>query len=59
MLYLEPERQRAELESLLAVQEEVQRRSKIAAQIIKAHVDAGRRDLVALREDLRIALSAR
>ena len=58
LLYLPPEEQRAQLEGLLAEQALVARRSKLAAEIIKKHVDAGRRDLAALREDLRKALSS-
>jgi hypothetical protein len=56
LLYLPPEEQRAQLNALLAEQADIARRSRIAAQVIKAHIDSGRRNLMALREDLRIAL---
>jgi hypothetical protein len=56
LLYLEPKEQLAELNRLLVARQDVQRRSQIAAAVIKQHLDAGRRDLVALREDLRKAL---
>jgi hypothetical protein len=56
LLYLPPEEQRAQLNALLAEQADIARGSRIAAEVIKAHIDAGRRDLRVLREDLRIAL---
>ena len=56
LLYLPAEQQRAELARILSAQEDLARRSRIATQVIKAHVDSGRRDLAALREDLRTAL---
>jgi hypothetical protein len=58
LLYLEPAQQLAELTRLLAVQEEAARRSRIVASIIKAHVAAGRRDLVVLDKELRTTLSS-
>jgi hypothetical protein len=56
--YLEQQEQRAELNRILSAREDTERRSKIAARVIKEHIDAGRRDLAALREDLRMALSS-
>jgi hypothetical protein len=58
LLYLEPQEQLAELQRLLAVRDEAARRSRIVTSIIKAHVAAGRRDLVALDKELRTALSS-
>jgi hypothetical protein len=58
LLYLEPATQRAELGRLLAVQENTKRRSKIASAVIRTHLAAGRRDLTALREDLKSALAS-
>jgi hypothetical protein len=57
LLYLPPEEQLTELVRLLSVQEAAQHRSQVAARIIKAHVVAGRRDLMALQRDLQRALS--
>lgn len=57
LLCLQPDEQRAQLNALLAEQALIARRSRIAAQVIKAHVSSGRRDLTALRQDLRLALS--
>ena len=45
LLYLEPAQQLAQLQHLLSVREEARRRSKIAAAVIKAHIDSDRRDL--------------
>jgi hypothetical protein len=56
LLYLPFDRQRAELERILHKQEEAQRRSRIAAEVIRRHLALGRRDLVALRQDLKTAL---
>jgi hypothetical protein len=53
---LEPDRQRAELARILSIGQNTAERSRIAAQVIKAYVDSGRRDLVALRKDLQLAL---
>jgi len=58
LLYLPPEEQLAELNRQLSVQEAAARRSRIAAEVIKAHVAAGRRDLVALEKELRTAISS-
>jgi hypothetical protein len=57
LLYLAPEEQRQELARLLAAHEATEHRSRIAAEVVKSYVDAGRRDLVALERDLRLALS--
>ena len=57
LLYLQPDQQRAELSRLLAVREEAARRSRIAAEVIRRHVNTGNRDIVALRRDLQLALS--
>jgi hypothetical protein len=58
LLYLPPAAQAAELERILRAREEQARRSQIAARVIKEYVRSGRRDLVTLQEDLRLALSA-
>jgi hypothetical protein len=58
LLYLEPEQQLTELNHLLSVQEEAARRSRIAAEVIRQYVQCGKRDLVALRADLQLALSS-
>jgi hypothetical protein len=58
LLYLEPAHQLALLGRLLSVQEDAQRRSKIATAVIREYVQAGRRDLVALKKDLQFALSS-
>jgi hypothetical protein len=58
LLYLEPAQQLAELHRLLSVQEARAQRARIAAEVIRQYVQAGKRDLVALREDLRTALSS-
>jgi hypothetical protein len=58
LLYLEPEQQLVELEHLLSVPEEAARRSRIAAAVIRRHVNTGSRDLMALREDLKTAISS-
>ena len=57
LLYLPPEKQRAELERILSVQEDVASRSKIAAEVIRRHLALGRCDLHALRQDLKTALA--
>jgi hypothetical protein len=57
LLYLEPEAQRRQLARLLAAQEDAARRSRIAAQVVRKHLLAGRRDLVSLRQDLRRELN--
>jgi hypothetical protein len=56
LLYLEPQEQLAELTRLLSVREEAARRNRIAAAVIRKHVNAGNRDIVALRRDLQLAL---
>jgi len=58
LLYLEPHQQLSELDRLLSAQEDVARRSRIAAAVIRNHINAGRPDLAALRQDLTIALSS-
>jgi len=58
LLYLSAEDQRTQLNRLLAEKADMVRRSKLAAEVIKKHITAGRRDLVALRDDLRKALSS-
>ena len=57
LLYLEPEEQRQELARILAEREVAVHRSRIAAEVIRGFVTAGRRDLVALQKHLRCALS--
>jgi hypothetical protein len=57
LLYLCPEEQRAAIAKILAEREAAKRRSRIAAEVIRGYVTAGRRDLVALQKDLRLALS--
>jgi hypothetical protein len=56
LLYLSPAAQRQKISNLVAGQDELARRSKIAAQVIKAHIETGRRDLVGLKQDLIRAL---
>jgi hypothetical protein len=56
LLYHEPGEQLAQLNRILAAKEDTQRRSSIATAVIRAHVDAGRRDIMMLREDLKRAL---
>jgi hypothetical protein len=56
LLYLEPSQQLAELDRILATQEKIRHRSRIAAQVIKEHLGRKSKDLVALREDLTRAL---
>jgi hypothetical protein len=58
LLYLDSEEQLAALSSHLAQTQDVARRSQIAAAVIKTHIDAGRRDLLALQEELRRALAS-
>jgi hypothetical protein len=58
LLYLPSEQQSVELARILAIQEQSAERSRIAAAVIQAHVGAGRRDLVALKNDLQFALSS-
>ena len=58
LLYLPPAQQRAELDRILAAQQNGAERSRIAAEVIRHHVDAGRRDLAVFREDLKMALSS-
>src|SRR5215469_974200 len=58
LLYLNPIEQREKISSMLSEQNASVRREKIAASILRKHLAEGRRDLVALREDLRIALSS-
>jgi formylglycine-generating enzyme len=41
LLYLPPEEQRAQLNALLAEQADIARRSRIAAEVIKAHIKGG------------------
>ena len=57
LLYLEPQKQIAQLNGLLADREEAKRRSKIAAEVIRRQLAFGRCDLVALRQDLKTALA--
>ena len=59
LLHMEPEAAATELALRLSRQEEIAARSKIAAQVIREHLAAGRRDLVALSTDLRSRLFAR
>jgi hypothetical protein len=58
LLYLPEDRQRAELERILSDQEDIKRRRKIAVEVIRRHLALGRRDLVALQEDLNRALAS-
>ena len=51
LLYLPPDEQRAQLNALLAEQALIARRSRIAAEVIRKHLKAWRRDLLALRKD--------
>jgi ParB-like chromosome segregation protein Spo0J len=57
LLYLESEEQRQELARILTEREVAVHRSRIAAEVIRVFVTAGRRDLVALQKHLRCALS--
>ena len=58
LLYLCPTEQTMRLERRLATQDDVACRSRIAAKVIKEHIDGGRIDLQKLQQDLRIALSS-
>jgi hypothetical protein len=58
MLYLKSAQQHAELERIIATKEDRERRAKVAAQVIREYIRAGKRDLVALRKDLQLALSS-
>lgn len=58
LLYLPAEEQHHQLDRILAGQQEAARRSRLATAVIKTHIDAGRHDLVALREDLQLALNS-
>ena len=57
LLHLEPTQQAAELAALLAKQDRVCLRSKIAAEVINEHLRSGRPDLQVLQIHLRQALS--
>jgi hypothetical protein len=58
LLYLPPQEQVTQLGARLAAGEALQRRSKIAVEIIRMHIDRKSKDLAALRTDLRKALSS-
>jgi hypothetical protein len=59
LLYLEPSRQLAELDRILAAQQNATQRSRIAAAVIREHLNRGAQpSLAALREDLRLALAS-
>lgn len=58
LLYCLPEEADRRLKARLADREEAVRRNRIAARVIKAHIDEGKRDLAALKEDLRLALAS-
>jgi hypothetical protein len=55
LLYLPQEEQRRELAHILAAQQDAKRRSQVAAEVIKAHLAAGKRDLTLLQKDLQLA----
>jgi len=55
-LYLPIEEQRTCLQRYLSEREKIAQRSKIAAAVIRTHIDTGSRDLVELRRDLQLAL---
>jgi hypothetical protein len=57
LLYVPLQEQVARLNGHLAAKEDRERRSQIAAQVIKEHLSAGRRDLLALKKDLLLALA--
>jgi hypothetical protein len=57
-LYLPVEQQQTQLQAYLSERETISQRSKIAAEIIQKHLALGQRDLVALREDLHLALAS-
>ena len=56
LLHKAPAEAEAELAAILAKQETRAAPSAIAARVIREHLQAGRRDLVALEVDLRAAL---
>jgi hypothetical protein len=59
LLYLEPKEQLAELNRILSAREDLTRRSQIAVQVIRKHLNRGvQPSLAALREDLRLALAS-
>ena len=57
LLYLPVQEQLAELNRILTSQEDAARRRRIAATVIRQYVHSGKRDLVALRKDLQLALA--
>jgi hypothetical protein len=57
LLHLEPARALSELTALLAKQDRIRLRSKIAAGVINEHLRSGRPDLQVLQTHLRQALS--
>ena len=57
LLYLDPQRQLAELNKILSAREEAARRSRIAAEILREYMKRGCRDLITLRQDLESALA--
>jgi hypothetical protein len=57
LLYLDPDRQLAELNKILSAREEASRRSRVAAGILQGYIRRGCRDLVALRQELESALA--
>ena len=58
LIHMEPGQAEAELNAILAKQERIAYRSAVAAEVIKRHLATGQRNLAALQNDLRAALSA-
>jgi hypothetical protein len=57
LLYLEADQQLVELNKILSIREEAERRSRVAAGILRDYSKRGCRDLIALRRDLEGALA--
>ena len=56
LIHSDPIEAEVELAAILTKQERVARRSKVAAEVIRSHLQAGHRDLARLATDLRLAL---
>jgi hypothetical protein len=56
LLHLPPEEGARQVSAILEKQEKIASRSRIAAAVIRSHLESGRRDLAMLATDLRSAL---
>jgi hypothetical protein len=57
LLYLPAEKQQSELERILRLRSQMQQRCRAVVDVLRKHLDAGKKDLVGLKRDLHAVLS--